>query len=715
MSTELGAGAEAGLPYPLGATWNGRGVNFAVFSEHGEGVQLCLFDDKGRKEVQRVPLRERTDGVWHAYLPQIRPGQIYGYRVAGPYEPANGHRFNANKLLLDPYARQMTGAFRWSDSQYGYRADGASADADLTFDKRDNARYVQKAVVVDGAFSWSDDRAPGVPLGDTVIYECHVKGFSALNNLVPEVLRGTYAGFAQPACIEYLKRLGVTTVQLMPVHEFIDDQFLVDKGLVNYWGYNSLNFFSPASRYLSTPDIREFKAMVSTLHAAGLEVILDVVYNHTCEGGERGPTLSFRGFDNASYYRLLDGDLRYYVNETGCGNTLNITHPRVLQLVMDSLRYWVEEMHVDGFRFDLAVSLGRETYGFDPRSGFFDAVRQDPVLASTKLIAEPWDLGPGGYQQGQFPSGWGELNGQARDTYKRFWLGENGLLPEFARRVHGSSDLFEHNGRNAHSSVNFVTSHDGFTMKDLVSYNERHNLANGEDNRDGHPDNHSCNYGVEGETTKANVLTVRERQCRNMLATLFLSLGTPLLLMGDENGRSQQGNNNGYCQDNELSWMSWSAPDEARRLRDFVARLVALRQEFAALRRSDYPHGQKESAISGLNDIQWLNPDGTSMSETEWHDPNTRWLAMVLGEAQHTTLTTPQAEAKALMVIFNAHTEAVEFNLPPVGADVGWRRLLSTAEDIDTTTPSAKLHRLAVVERSVEVLDMRIFLSSETL
>src|SRR5689334_19786482 len=526
-----------GWPYPLGATWDGEGVNFALYSEHGEKVELCVFDEKGRRELQRITLPEHTDQVWHCYLPEARPGMLYGYRVHGPYRPEQGHRFNPNKLLLDPYAKSIVGALNWSDAHFGYRV--GHEKADLSFDRRDSAHGMPRCRVVDAAFTWGDDRRPAVPWHETVIYELHVRGFTMRHPDVPPKLRGTYAGLATPPVIEYLRRLGVTAVELMPVHTFVNDRYLVQKGLRNYWGYNSIGYFAPESCYSSSGNIAEFKTMVKTLHTAGIEVILDVVYNHTAEGNHLGPTLCFRGIDNASYYRLEPGDPRHYTDFTGCGNTLNMLSPRALQLIMDSLRYWVTEMHVDGFRFDLASALARELHEVDRLGAFFDIIRQDPVVSQVKLIAEPWDLGEGGYQVGNFPVGWAEWNDKYRDTMRAYWKGDGGLIGEFAQRLTGSSDLYEASGRRPHASINFVTAHDGFTLHDVVSYNQKHNEANLEDNRDGHDHNLSCNYGVEGETEDAAVCAVRARQQRNFLATLLLSQGVPMLQAGDEISRTQ--------------------------------------------------------------------------------------------------------------------------------------------------------------------------------
>ncbi|HKW82351.1 MAG TPA: glycogen debranching protein GlgX, partial [Burkholderiaceae bacterium] len=567
-----------GHPYPRGATWDGMGVNFALFSEHAERVELCLFDASGRNEISRLVLREQTDQVFHGYLPQARPGQLYGYRVYGPYRPNDGHRFNGNKLLLDPYARNIVGSIRWHDALFGYRV--GSAQGDLSFDRRDSSPYLPRCKVIEPAFSWGDDRRPAVPWHETVIYELHVGGFTRTHPDVPPALRGTYAGLTCAPVIEWFKRLGVTTVELMPVHSFLDDRHLVERGLRNYWGYNTIGYFAAEHRYSASGKVAEFKTMVRALHEAGIEVLLDVVYNHTAEGNELGPTLAFRGIDNAAYYRLAPDAPRHYQDFTGCGNTLNMQHPRVLQLLMDSLRYWVTEMHVDGFRFDLASALARELHAVDRLSAFFDALGQDPVLSRVKLIAEPWDLGSGGYQVGNFPVGWAEWNDKYRDTMRAYWKGEGGVIGEFAQRLTGSSDLYNRSSRRPYASINFVAAHDGFTLADLVSYNDKHNEANGEDNRDGHNHNLSWNCGAEGPTDDPAVRALRSRQQRNLIATLLLSQGVPMLLAGDEAGRTQHGNNNAYCQDNPISWFDWSLGQEQQALLAFTRRLLALR-EFA--------------------------------------------------------------------------------------------------------------------------------------
>ncbi|MEM7256354.1 MAG: glycogen debranching protein GlgX [Pseudomonadota bacterium] len=656
----------SGYHHTLGATWDGGGVNFALFSADAERVELCLFDKSGRHERARLTLPECTDQVWHGYVPDCRPGDLYGYRVYGAYEPEAGLRFNPNKLLIDPYARQLAGEIKWSDVHLAYRA--GSGKADLSFDRRDNSKGMPKGVVVDPAFSWGNDAAPGGHPADSIYYETHVKGFSQLNRAVAADSRGSYAGLADPASIAHIKSLGVTSVELLPIHAFVDDRFLVDKGLRNYWGYSTLNYFAPENRYFSYGGLAEVKTMVRKLHDAGLEVILDVVYNHTCEGDHRGPTLSFRGIDNRAYYRLLDDNPRYYINDTGCGNTVNINHPRVLQMVMDSLRYWVTDMHVDGFRFDLASTLAREPHGFDPRSGFLDAVRQDPVLSRVRLIAEPWDVGPGGYQLGAFPAGWSEWNDRYRDTVRRFWRGDEGILPELARRVHGSSDTFDHSGRGAWSSVNLVTAHDGFTLADCVSYNERHNEPNGEDGKDGHNANYTSNYGVEGPTDDRAINATRDQQRRNLLATLFLSQGTPLLLAGDELGRSQQGNNNAYCQDNEINWLNWSLTEHQQEFLAFVRQLVTLRRSEKLLRLPKFVHS---TADEGGVQIRWLSPSGEEMQESQWSESFARCVGVLLSNTE---------DKDALFSVFNSSQVDVEYSLPTLPNVSRWQCLLCTAE-----------------------------------
>ena len=666
-----------GRPYPLGATWDGEGVNFALFSEHAEGVELCLFDPSGRREVQRLALREHTDQVWHCYLPEARPGTLYGFRVRGPHRPDEGQRFNPHKLLLDPYARSIVGALRWNDALFGYVI--GHKREDLSFDRRDSAPGMPKCKVIDPAFTWGEDRRPNVPWNEMVIYEAHVRGLTIRHPEVPPALRGTYAGLACTPVVEHLRRLGITTVELLPVQAFIDDRTLVERGLRNYWGYNTIGFFAPDLRYSASGKVAEFKTMVKTLHSAGIEVILDVVYNHTAEGNQLGPTLAFRGIDNAAYYRLVEGDPRYYLDYTGCGNTLNMRHPRVLQLLMDSLRYWVVDMHVDGFRFDLASALARELHEVDRLGAFFDLLRQDPVLNQVKLIAEPWDLGAGGYQVGNFPAGWAEWNDKYRDTIRAYWKGDGGLIGEFARRITGSSDLYGRSGRRPYASVNYVAAHDGFTLTDLVSYNEKHNEANLEENRDGHNHNLSWNCGVEGPTDDLAIRALRARQKRNLLGTLLLSQGVPMLLAGDELGRTQRGNNNAYCQDNEISWLDWEPADERTVLVAFVQCVIALRRAHPVFRRRDFFHGRPLRGRD-VKDILWLKPDGAEMTEEEWDQHFARCLGVYLaGEALTETdrRGRPVVDANFL-ILFNAHHEPIPFTLPDLGR-AAWRGVLDTA------------------------------------
>ncbi|UYW30760.1 glycogen debranching protein GlgX [Methylorubrum extorquens] len=666
-----------GSPHPRGATWDGRGVNFALFSAHATKVELCLFDDAGENEIERIDLPEYTDEVWHGYLPDARPGTIYGYRVHGPYEPEAGHRFNPNKLLIDPYAKGLVGTIQWNPALFGYKMETGD---DLTFDERDSAPYTRRSRVIDPAFTWGRDVKPRVPWERTIIYETHVKGFTKLHPAVPEKLRGTYAGLGNPAVLDYIKSLGVTSVELLPVHSFVQDDYLQQKHLINYWGYNTISFFTPARRYAAVPDFAfsEFKEMVARMHGAGLEVILDVVYNHTAEGNEKGPTLSFKGVDNASYYRLLPNQPRYYINDTGTGNTFNLSHPRVLQLVTDSLRYWATEMRVDGFRFDLATILGREPYGFDEGGGFLDTCRQDPVLNDVKLIAEPWDCGPGGYQVGGFPPGWAEWNDRFRDDVRGYWKGDAGLLPGLASRITASADKFNKRGRRPWASVNFITAHDGFTLNDTVSYNEKHNQANEEGNRDGHGHNLSYNYGVEGPTDDPEIRSVRLRQMRNMLATLFLSKGTPMLLAGDEFARTQKGNNNAYCQDNEVSWVDWGAiGEEERDLAEFTQRLILLRNALPMLSRGRFVTGAYDEEF-GVKDVTWLTPTGTEMSPENWNDGNSRTLAVLLdGRAQASGIHKRGGDA-TLLLFYNAYHDVVDFTLPEAPGGTSWTRLLDT-------------------------------------
>jgi glycogen operon protein len=664
-----------GSPDPRGAHWDGLGVNFSLFSANATKVELCLFDDSGERELERLELPEYTNEIWHGYLPDARPGTIYGYRVHGPYDPKNGHRFNPNKLVLDPYAKAHVGELRWDHACFGYTI-GAKGD-DLTFDKRDSAPFVPKCRVIDPAFTWGRERGPRIPWDRTIVYETHVRGFTKLHPAVPEHLRGTFSGMGRKEIVDYLSALGVTSVELLPIHAFVNDSYLLDKGLTNYWGYNTIGFFAPDPRYSAIPAFvfSEFKEMVARLHDAGIEVILDVVYNHTAEGNERGPTLSFRGIDNASYYRLMPDQRRYYINDTGTGNTLNMSHPRVLQMVTDSLRYWVCEMHVDGFRFDLGTILAREYDGFDQGHGFLDSCMQDPVLSQVKMIAEPWDIGPGGYQVGGFPPGWAEWNDKFRDTVRGYWKGDEGKLAEMATRMSASADSFNKRGRKPWASVNFVTAHDGFTLQDLVSYNEKHNEANGEDGRDGHSDNLSWNHGVEGATDDAEINAVRDRQKRNMLATLLLSQGTPMLLAGDEFGRTQQGNNNAYCQDNEISWVNWDIGEGGLELAEFVRKLIALRKSFPILRRSRFLTGEYNAELD-VKDVRWLTPAATDIEE--WHDSNARCFGMLIdGRAQATGIKRPAMDATGLLIL-NAHHDVVNFRLPEVMGGTIWRCLVDT-------------------------------------
>jgi isoamylase len=670
---------KSGLPYPLGATWDGKGVNFSLFSANATKVELCLFDATGVREIARFVLPECTDEIWHGYLPDARPGTLYGYRVDGPYDPGRGHRFNAHKLLLDPYAKSLHGSFRWSDAHFGYRI--GSPRQDISFDRRDSARGMPKCRVVDPGFTWGADRAPDRPWSETIIYETHLRGFTKLHPAVPEALKGTAAGMSAREVIDYLKALGITAIEFLPVHAFVGGRHLSERGLVNYWGYDSLAFFAPEPRYLATGLPTEFKTMVALLHEAGIEVILDVVYNHTGEGNQLGPTLCFRGIDNASYYRLAD-DPRAYVDYTGTGNTLNLTHPRVLQMVMDSLRYWVTDMHVDGLRFDLCTTLGREVREFDPGSGFLDAVRQDPVLSRVKLIAEPWDVGPDGYQLGNFGPGWSEWNDRYRDSARRCWRGDEGVLPELAARLAGSADLFDRRARRPSSSINFVTAHDGFTLADLVSYERKHNEANGEDSRDGHNENYNVNYGVEGPTGDPAINALRRRHRRNLLATLLFSQGTPMLLGGDEFGRSQKGNNNAYCQDNEISWFDWNIPPAEQEMIAFVRRLIALRRQHPVIRWPRFLHGHHRSP-EGVKDITWLSPAGTEMTPEQWQEGQRRCVGLMLNGEAETPIDangTPLA-CPLLLLLINGSAEAEDFVLPAVPRGKGWSRLIDTAQD----------------------------------
>jgi len=666
-----------GQPYPLGATYDGSGVNFSVFSEAADRVELCLFDDDGTET--RMDLPEATALCWHGYLPACSPGQRYGFRVHGPYDPAAGHRCNPAKVLLDPYATAVDGDVDWHEAVFPYRFGDHHARNDL-----DSAAYVPKAVVTSPWFDWGNDRSPHTSYHDDVIYEVHVKGFTMRHPAIPEDLRGTYAGLAHPAAVDYLTTLGVTAVELLPVHQFVHDSLLLERGLRNYWGYNSVAYLAPHNGYSARgqrgEQVQEFKQMVKTLHEAGIEVILDVVYNHTAEGNHLGPVLSLKGLDNASYYRLVDDDRAFYYDTTGTGNSLNVRHPHVLQLIMDSLRYWVTEMHVDGFRFDLAAALARQFHEVDRLSAFFDVIQQDPVVSQVKLIAEPWDLGEGGYQVGNFPPVWSEWNGKYRDTVRDFWRGENQTLAEFASRLTGSSDLYESNGRRPYASVNFVTAHDGFTLADLVSYNDKHNEANGEGNADGESHNRSWNCGAEGPTDDPEVLALRERQQRNFLATVLLSQGVPMVLGGDEMGRTQGGNNNAYCQDNEISWFDWERPDVA--LTAFTSRLIALRRQHPVFRRRRYFQGRPVHG-KGCSDIAWFRPDGTEMGDEDWRDGWAKSVAVFLnGQA----IPSPDRRGERIvddsfLLLFHAGHEAVAFTTPEERFGVGWVVVVDTADD----------------------------------
>ena len=665
-----------GLPHPLGATWDGVGVNFALFSANATKVELCLFDQAGTTELERFELPEYTDEIWHGYLPDARPGTVYGYRVHGPWAPEQGHRFNPHKLLLDPYAKSHAGQLTWGPELFGHRKESGD---DTLFDTRDSAGHMPKCVVIDPAFTWSRERSPHVPWERTVLYETHVRGFTMQHPAVPAALRGTFSGLAVKEVVDHMKALGVSSVELLPIHTFINDEVLLEQGLTNYWGYNSIGFFAADPRYSSKPDFAhaEFKEMVAHLHDAGLEVVLDVVYNHTAEGNERGPTLSFRGIDNASYYRLLPGHERVYVNDTGCGNTLNLSHPRVVQMVTDSLRYWVQEMHVDGFRFDLGTILARGPDGFSQESGFLHACGQDPVLNGVKLIAEPWDIGPGGYQVGAFPPGWAEWNDKFRDDVRAFWKGDGGLTPKLAARMSASADLFNKRGRKPWATVNFVTAHDGFTLRDVVSYNEKHNDANGEDGRDGSDNNHSWNHGTEGETGDAEITAMRARSMRNMLATLLLSQGTPMLLAGDEFGRTQGGNNNPYCQDNAVSWVDWAIPPWGAAQLAFTQRLLRLRRRYPILHRGRFFTGTEIEGL-GVRDVTWINASGAAMRGGEWGNDGMKCFGMLIdGRAQATGIKRPGSDV-TMLIVANAHHDVVRFTLPECTNGTGWELVLDT-------------------------------------
>jgi glycogen operon protein len=693
MLFEIPDRLQSGLPYPMGAYFDGIGVNFAVFSANAQKIELCLFDPSGRKELARLPLPECTNEVWHGYLPDAGPGLLYGYRAHGPYEPHRGHRFNPHKLLLDPYARKLSGPLRWTDALFGYRLN--SSRTDLSFDRRDSAPAMTKAVVVEENFNWGQDTRPDIPWSKTVIYEAHVRGISMMRDDVRPDQRGTFAALANPRFIDYLLDLGVTAVELMPVHAFIQDQFLLERGLKNYWGYSPLAFFAPEPAYLSKGGLNEMRMAVRRLHAAGIEVILDVVYNHTASGNELGPTICFRGLDNASYFRLVPGNERYYINETGCGNTLNVSHPRVLQMVMDSLRYWAESFHIDGFRFDLGATLGREGTGFDPGSGFFDAILQDPVLSRLKLISEPWDIGPGGYQLGNHPPGFAEWNDKFRDGVRRFWRGDPGQRPDFAARLSGSADLFGRRWRKPWSSINYVASHDGFTLQDVVSYTVKHNDANGENGNDGHSENFSANWGVEGPTDDPAIRELRNRVKRAMLATVMFSQGTPMLLAGDEFGRTQHGNNNAYCQDNELSWVNWEMADsdEGRTMVEYVRRLIALRRRFEALQAGRYLHGAE--IAPGIADITWFDERGQALSSEAWQNPQARAFSV-----RRATIGA-DGQPELVLMLVNAGHDPIEFIFPKPAS---WLHLLLDSAEPDSPGRKVEDPSITVQGRSVMLL-----------
>ncbi|MBV8867181.1 MAG: glycogen debranching protein GlgX [Acidobacteriaceae bacterium] len=711
-----------GLPYPQGATWDGTGVNFALYSENATRIQLCLFDKPDSPEQDIVEMQECTGYVWHCYIQGLSIGQLYGYRVHGPYEPEKGLRFNPAKLVIDPYAKALSGEVNWDFPVFGYRV--GDPEADLSCDAEDDAAGVPKAIVTSSHFDWQNDRSPETPLHESIIYEAHVKGMTALNPDVPESLRGTYLGLASEPMIDYFKKLGITAVELLPVHEFVDDKHLLDQGLRNYWGYNTINYFAPAARYSSAgsmgQQIGEFKAMVRELHRAGIEVILDVVYNHTAEGNQMGPTLSFRGIDNPTYYRLTPDAPRYYMDYTGTGNTLNMRQPQVLKMVMDSLRYWVLDMHVDGFRFDLASALARELHDVDRLSAFFDVINQDPVLSKMKLIAEPWDVGEGGYQVGRFPTLWTEWNGKYRDVVRRYWKGDDGQLAELAYRLTGSSDLYKHDGRRPSASINFVVAHDGFTLNDLVSYNEKHNEANGEENRDGANDNQSWNHGVEGPTDDPAIIELREREKRNFMATLLLSQGVPMICGGDEISRTQNGNNNAYCQDDEISWLDWNRDNRKKALFEFTAQLIALRKEHPNLRRRKFfqdrkisPGTSSKHQVDGLEvrDICWYRPDGQEMTEDEW---NANWVRCLGLRLSGRTLYDVDRHGELIrdesfLFCLNPHHEHIQFFLPPCTSACNWEAILDTRDAtfrssglLNAGTPYDMLEHSAVLFRETQ-------------
>ena len=700
-----------GRSYPLGATWDGAGVNFAIFSEHASKVELCLFDSpKATRETEKIVLTEHTDQVWHCYIPDARPGQLYGYRVHGPYEPDKGHRFNPHKVVLDPYAKLIGRDLKWDDRLFGYKI--GDAKEDLSFDRRDNAAFAPLAAVVDNAFTWGDDHPPRVPWHKTLIYELHVKGFTKLHPQVPEALRGSYAGLASEPVIEHLRALGVTAVELLPVHAFVKDRHLVEKGLTNYWGYNTLAYLAPELRYHAPGDtqstVQQFKLMVRNLHLAGIEVILDVVYNHTGEGNQMGPTLSMRGIDNASYYRVSPENPRYYMDFTGCGNTLNMQHPRVLQLIMDSLRYWVLDMHVDGFRFDLASTLARELFEVNRLGAFFDIIHQDPVLNQVKLIAEPWDVGPGGYQVGNFPVLWTEWNGKYRDCVRRFWKGDGGTAAELATRLSGSSDLYQQTGRAPYASINFITCHDGFTLQDLVSYNDKHNEANLEENRDGSNDNHSWNCGAEGPTDDAAVNELRRRQKRNLIATLFFSQGVPMLLAGDELGHTQRGNNNTYCQDSEISWLNWELDEERTEFLKFVRRVAGIWREQPVFQRRKFLLGRRIRGAD-IKDISWFEPSGKEMSDEAWDTGFIKCLGVRLAGdiIDERDERGEPISGDTFLLLINAHHEPISFTLPDTKPDHQWEKTLDSSEETTSVVAYNGADVYPLRERSLALFIIR--------
>ncbi len=698
---------QEGQLHPCGATWDGKGTNFALFSANATKVELCLFNESGDRELERIALPEYTNQIWHGYLPDVGPATVYGYRVHGPYEPEAGHRFNPNKLLLDPHACAHTGELTWNPALFGYQMESMD---DLTFDERDSAPFMPKCVVVDPSFEWSEARShKRIPWDDTILYEMHVKGFTKQFPKMKKELRGTYAGLGQKEVVDYIRSLGVTSVELLPIHRFVNDSQLLEKGLTNYWGYNSIGFFAPDSRYAfeSEQTLREFKEMVARFHEGGLEVILDVVYNHTAEGNERGPTLSFKGIDNRSYYRLIHNQPRYYINDTGTGNTLNLSHGRVIQMVLDSLRYWVEQTKVDGFRFDLGTILAREPNGFDNQSGFLKACTQDPVLNTVKLIAEPWDCGPGGYQVGEFPPGWGEWNDRFRDDVRAFWKGDVGAS-RLSTRLVASPDLFDRLGRKPSACVNFITAHDGFTLNDIVTYNDKHNEANGEENRDGSSDNRSWNCGVEGPTDDLEVNRLRERQIRNFLATLLLSQGTPMMLAGDEFGRTQMGNNNAYCQDNEISWLDWKIAEKGKSLLQFVKKLTSLRHKYPILRRNRFLTGQYVEEV-GVKDVTWVNANGSEMTSEQWNDGGMSCFGMLLdGRAQATGIRKSSKDA-TLLLVFNGHGDFVEFTMPECYGAMHWSLVVDTnIEDSSAKGTFAPGDKYGVTGRSLLLFVLQV-------